>query len=290
MAGIENPVIYTPDQLFATSDIMDMFKVSALDQQVFESVSTCTNGTPEDTGDTDLDKTLSDFLPSTDIQQFMDLTKVEVESPNSTHHIWDGEQTAFNYSSDLSDKQLTSRIISSIRKRFMGSNPVFAQKNSNAQPVMCDESRVKVQKIDHSCHNILHQLEMNLGQDRNPDCQSEVFQYSPNMNSSPDSSISMVHGRSPIDSASGSPDDIAGIMHFTSMNGFGNEFVSSSVGQDTEANVVLAGTRPRSPVKSRHLLPPCRVCGDQASGFHYGANTCEACKVRKKKLLAQPNI
>ena len=27
------------------------------------------------------------------------------------------------------------------------------------------------------------------------------------------------------------------------------------------------------------LLPPCRVCGDKASGFHYGANTCEACKV-----------
>ncbi|KAL4225222.1 Nuclear receptor subfamily 1 group D member 1 [Mactra antiquata] len=29
---------------------------------------------------------------------------------------------------------------------------------------------------------------------------------------------------------------------------------------------------------SCHLLPPCRVCGDKASGFHYGANTCEACK------------
>lgn len=27
-------------------------------------------------------------------------------------------------------------------------------------------------------------------------------------------------------------------------------------------------------------LPPCRVCGDKASGFHYGVNTCEACKVR----------
>lgn len=27
------------------------------------------------------------------------------------------------------------------------------------------------------------------------------------------------------------------------------------------------------------LLPPCRVCGEKASGFHYGANTCEACKV-----------
>lgn len=27
------------------------------------------------------------------------------------------------------------------------------------------------------------------------------------------------------------------------------------------------------------LLPPCVVCGVTSSGFHYGANTCEACKV-----------
>ena len=31
---------------------------------------------------------------------------------------------------------------------------------------------------------------------------------------------------------------------------------------------------------STHVLPPCRVCGAQATGFHYGANTCEPCKVR----------
>lgn len=31
--------------------------------------------------------------------------------------------------------------------------------------------------------------------------------------------------------------------------------------------------------KEASVLPPCRICGEMASGFHYGANTCEACKV-----------
>ncbi|XP_005093497.3 uncharacterized protein LOC101859690 [Aplysia californica] len=30
--------------------------------------------------------------------------------------------------------------------------------------------------------------------------------------------------------------------------------------------------------KAKCELPPCRVCKDTAAGFHYGANTCEACK------------
>lgn len=25
--------------------------------------------------------------------------------------------------------------------------------------------------------------------------------------------------------------------------------------------------------------PPCKVCGDEASGFHYGVDSCEGCKV-----------
>lgn len=38
------------------------------------------------------------------------------------------------------------------------------------------------------------------------------------------------------------------------------------------------------------MLPPCRVCGEKASGFHYGANTCEACKVRKHLICMYYNI
>ncbi len=27
------------------------------------------------------------------------------------------------------------------------------------------------------------------------------------------------------------------------------------------------------------ILPPCKVCGDKASGIHFGTISCEACKV-----------
>ena len=33
-------------------------------------------------------------------------------------------------------------------------------------------------------------------------------------------------------------------------------------------------------------LPPCRVCGGKASGYHYGVNTCQGCRV--SRLLNVP--
>ena len=33
--------------------------------------------------------------------------------------------------------------------------------------------------------------------------------------------------------------------------------------------------KPNAPV----VLPPCRVCGGKASGFHFGVISCEPCKV-----------
>jgi len=35
------------------------------------------------------------------------------------------------------------------------------------------------------------------------------------------------------------------------------------------------------------MLPPCRICGEKASGYHYGANTCEACKGFFRRSLAR---
>ena len=32
------------------------------------------------------------------------------------------------------------------------------------------------------------------------------------------------------------------------------------------------------------ILPPCRICGTKATGYHFGVITCEACKVRTNKM------
>lgn len=37
--------------------------------------------------------------------------------------------------------------------------------------------------------------------------------------------------------------------------------------------------------KDEHVLPPCKVCRTQATGFHYGINSCEACKVSPRPLF-----
>lgn len=42
--------------------------------------------------------------------------------------------------------------------------------------------------------------------------------------------------------------------------------------------------------RPNHILPPCRVCGDKASGFHYGANTCEACKGFFRRSLKKDTL
>ncbi|XP_052065231.1 nuclear receptor subfamily 1 group D member 1-like [Mytilus californianus] len=51
---------------------------------------------------------------------------------------------------------------------------------------------------------------------------------------------------------------------------------SSSENQRGELDDSKKSNKAANP--SDPFLPPCRVCGQKASGFHYGANTCEACK------------
>ncbi|XP_076450705.1 retinoic acid receptor gamma-like isoform X2 [Babylonia areolata] len=59
-----------------------------------------------------------------------------------------------------------------------------------------------------------------------------------------------------------------------------SSFPGSPQCRQSKPHLGLQAGRPASPGKtvSGSLLPPCKICLDKASGFHYGLNTCEACK------------
>lgn len=55
-----------------------------------------------------------------------------------------------------------------------------------------------------------------------------------------------------------------------------------------------AGRRTEEEYKNRaqeqtkqNMNPLCKVCGDPAAGYHFGAFTCEGCKVRRDHLNSQ---
>lgn len=61
---------------------------------------------------------------------------------------------------------------------------------------------------------------------------------------------------------------------FTFDAGLSAEADSTSVCQSEDVY-----TEHKTHSRTSSYLPPCRICRKKASGFHYGVNTCEACKV-----------
>jgi hypothetical protein len=54
--------------------------------------------------------------------------------------------------------------------------------------------------------------------------------------------------------------------------------VGNMDGEEGETSALKAKKARTAPTNTS-LLPPCKVCLEPAAGFHYGVNTCEACKV-----------
>lgn len=48
----------------------------------------------------------------------------------------------------------------------------------------------------------------------------------------------------------------------------------------TQTSLLLTGC-PSLPTELNGMVLLCKVCGDVASGFHYGVHACEGCKVRQ---------
>ena len=83
-------------------------------------------------------------------------------------------------------------------------------------------------------------------------------------------------------SSTPSPDQAATqLTALATTSGGGASDDVTAVAEPTDGAVATAGggSSSSSSAASAPMLPPCRICGEKASGFHYGANTCEACKV-----------
>lgn len=109
----------------------------------------------------------------------------------------------------------------------------------------------------------------------------------------PDASVTEIHP----DSTSGAIHDLNDIADACLR--FENE-AKLNADSTTTVFVETDGVRPKVKRRRRReknpdppqptVLPPCDICNDKSSGYHYGANTCEACKGFYRRTLKKKEV
>lgn len=195
---------------------------------------------------------------------------------------------------DPMDLQLTNEILFSIRQKIHGmrdgANDIHCEQQTTDDSY--ESVKVKMEEnvydVDLKSYDLLdvHSSESQL--------QSDDFQIKnspsvlPNFTESlagssyvkgDSSAVSDMH---PVESQTYQSADKAlnrGQFNLPPLGGSGYTQPMCSDGESMCDSAASSPVEKTSLKPSSHTLPPCRVCGDKASGFHYGANTCEACKV-----------
>lgn len=189
------------------------------------------------------------------------------------------------------DVQLTSQIFSSIRNKILtntsGHIDVLPDLNEqNSAELVAVKQEIPDDLVDfHSSSDHVYQSP----QASFPvfDCNSMnscsvLSSESYSLNQSPDSSDFTTYQPATFSNTSLNMNGFININHSSvsqselSQTSGTRSDVPNTTCDSSEAVVTCAS---KSVSKQANLLPPCRVCGNKASGFHYGANTCEACKV-----------